>query len=314
MSRGLPWVIVVGVFLIAYAITAWFRTGVSADNIAVTLTAIGRSISHTERRRARVGDSVTHQMKVTNLSDRTAICVRVVVDQPFTERTEMYFFQLAPGASDVQAITRRAARRGCTNTAHVEIVSYSPTGAVTSTLSRHIACPITVHPPVAEPLHLRGTPVEATSGESTTRDLVHARGIRDYRQGDGVRSINWRASSRRDRLVVTERETFDDPHDALVLWLVDSPVDLPGEQKLAQICALALAAMRSHRRLVIHVWVAQTALDGSRHVVYSPAPTLNEQALLDWFAALHDVVNPGDQERRLVDPGLIATPVWCRGL
>jgi uncharacterized protein (DUF58 family) len=99
-------------------------------------------------------------------------------------------------------------------------------------------------------------------------------GIREWRSGDAATAIHWRASARRSRLVVVERER---PGRPSLLVAVDTAVDEEQwEHALARAAATAVLALRSGQAVAL--------LAGST----TAAPT-RPRDLLDWFAALGPV-------------------------
>ncbi|GHT64858.1 hypothetical protein FACS1894110_05400 [Spirochaetia bacterium] len=53
------------------------------------------------------------------------------------------------------------------------------------------------------------------------------RSLRDYQEGDGVRSIDWRATSRRRKFIVRE---YQEEQDQQILFILDTGYRLPGPQ------------------------------------------------------------------------------------
>lgn len=146
---------------------------------------------------------------------------------------------------------------------------------------------------------LLGTTATSRSGSGT--DFF---GIREWRGGDPTSAIHWRASARRDQLVVLERERPERP--ALLVLVGDGAdqVDTLGadgewEDCIARAAATAVRALRSARPIVL--------MSGEDFVGPSTA-----HDLLDWFAAVGSVQPPdGDALRAaLRGAGRGSTLLW----
>jgi uncharacterized protein (DUF58 family) len=91
--------------------------------------------------------------------------------------------------------------------------------------------------------------LQASSGNEVARvagDGIEYADLRDFVPGDRVRSINWRASARRSRLVVNERHP---ERNTDVVLLVDSFVDLALDDRSTLDDAVRAAAMLAERFL-----------------------------------------------------------------
>jgi uncharacterized protein (DUF58 family) len=82
-----------------------------------------------------------------------------------------------------------------------------------------------------------------------TTDHADVRGVRPYRQGDGIRAVHWRSTARRGELMVREYDAAPSPELVLVVepWLPADPTDAQKEKLEA---ALSLAAT------VVRAWCA----------------------------------------------------------
>ena len=65
-------------------------------------------------------------------------------------------------------------------------------------------------------------------------DLIH---VREYRSGDPLRRIHWKASARMGSLQV--RETEQEHHQAFALWVDPSPRVWPEEEQFERMCSFA---------------------------------------------------------------------------
>jgi uncharacterized protein (DUF58 family) len=141
--------------------------------------------------------------------------------------------------------------------------------------------PTWVHPAPAGPIPLPdlgvGNP-DVPVGSGRSGQGLEFFGIREWRSGDASSSVHWRASARRNQLVVMERER---PADAALVIAVGTPGSGPAwEADLARAAATAVAARRLGRP------VALLCGDGAT----SPGATLD---VLDWFAEIDDT-QPSD--------------------
>ena len=154
-----------------------------------------------------------------------------------------------------------------------------------------------VHPAPAPPVPLPDLALGAESGAEGSGRAGHGTelyGIREWRSGDAASSVHWRASARRNQLIVMDRER---PSHAAVVVLVGAATPGPDwELAVARSAATALAALRQGRSVTL--MCGQDAL----------RPTTRRDAL-DWFAALGDTPNPGaaalSGELRRLEPGAV---------
>jgi uncharacterized protein (DUF58 family) len=166
-------------------------------------------------------------------------------------------------------------RRGHWSEGGVIVVeAYSPLGGFVRRATQSFAGGWVVHPPSAPPLRLPepagGELLGSTSSQrsGTGTDFF---GIREWRGGDPSSAIHWRASARRNQLVVMERERPGRP--ALVVLVGVAGEDNDWEQRVARAAATAVRALQSGRPVVL---VADTDF-------VNPA---TPRDVLDWFAAV----------------------------
>jgi uncharacterized protein (DUF58 family) len=183
-----------------------------------------------------------------------------------------------------RAIGQRAAmplHRGCwSHGGRVDLEAYSPLGGWVRRARVRLPESGWVHPGPATPLRLP----DVTTGElygrtslSLSGGGVDLYGIREWRPGDPRSAIHWRASARRNELVVMERERPGYP----TLLVVVGPLgagDAP-ERLLARVAATTLHALRDGRGLVL-------LADGGPVMVTRPLDAL------DWFAGVDPVAPP----------------------
>jgi uncharacterized protein (DUF58 family) len=144
-------------------------------------------------------------------------------------------------------------RRGDRRAQHITVRSYGPLGLAARQFS--IAAPgvIRVLPPFGSRKHLPGKLARLRELDGRTALRVRGQGtefdsLRDYVDGDDVRSIDWRASARRQQVVV---RTWRPERDRRVLLMLDtsrtSAARVGDEPRLdaAMDAALLLAALAS---------------------------------------------------------------------
>jgi uncharacterized protein (DUF58 family) len=203
-----------------------------------------------------------------------------------------------------RAIGERVAmplRRGCyRHGGRVEMEAYSPLGGWVR--KARVMLPETgwVHPAPATPLRLPDSAAGEAYGRSSASRSgsgVDFFGIREWRPGDARSAIHWRASARRNQLVVMERERPGYPTLLVVAGpLADSEAQ---ELLLARVAATALRALRDGRGVVL-------VGEGE------PAPVTRPVDAMDWFADIDpDRMPSGEQLRSAMQlAGAGAIVVW----
>lgn len=161
--------------------------------------------------------------------DRLELLVDLPINVDVDDGTDAYAFRLGPGQERVIPLTLRCARWGVYQLGDVHVRARDPFRLVVweqRTPGRHR---LKAYP---RPIELRRilAPVEtqAFAGSEVARargDGVEYADIRDFVAGDRVRSINWRASARRQRLIVNERHP---ERNTDVVIFLDSFVDVRG--------------------------------------------------------------------------------------
>jgi uncharacterized protein (DUF58 family) len=122
-------------------------------------------------------------------------------------------------------------------------------------------------------------------------------GIREWRSGDGSASVHWRASARRNQLIVMERER--PTQGALAIVAGPANPSPEWEHTVSRGAATAVEAARQGRSV--------TLIRGEGSV--TPA---TRRDILDWFAEL-DVTPPADHPtltRELRRSGAGTTVLW----
>jgi uncharacterized protein (DUF58 family) len=144
-------------------------------------------------------------------------------------------------------------RRGDRRALHVTVRSFGPLGLAARQASLPATGTIRVLPPFGSRKHLPGKLARLRELDGRTALRIRGQGtefdsLRDYVDGDDVRSIDWRASARRQQVVV---RTWRPERDRRVLLLLDtsrtSAARVGDEPRLdaAMDAALLLAALAS---------------------------------------------------------------------
>jgi uncharacterized protein (DUF58 family) len=161
--------------------------------------------------------------------DRLELLVDLPANVDVDDGTDAYAFRLGPGQERMIPLTFRCARWGVYPLGDVGVRARDPFRLVVWEQRMSGRHRLKAYP---RPVELRRilAPVEtqAFAGSEVARargDGVEYADIRDFVAGDRVRSINWRASARRQRLVVNERHP---ERNTDVVIFLDSFVDVSG--------------------------------------------------------------------------------------
>jgi uncharacterized protein (DUF58 family) len=119
-------------------------------------------------------------------------------------------------------------------------------------MRRPIAAPreIVVHPAPAAIASAGGGAGGIAAAIACASGSDQPSGVRDFRAGDEIRSVHWRATARRGRPVVTEWDAGTGDGLEVVLDRRADPVAL--EEALCLMTSLVLAARESKERLTVH--------------------------------------------------------------
>ena len=202
--------------------------------------AVGTRVAHdpavtvefeieTERTLEQAQLEATMLVRAEGAVDRLELLVDLPANVDVDDGMDACALRLGPGQERVIPLTLRCARWGVYPLGDVEVRARDPFRLVVweqRTSGRHR---LKAYP---RPIELRRilAPVEtqAFAGSEVARargDGVEYADIRDFVPGDRVRSINWRASARRQRLVVNERHP---ERNTDVVILLDTFVDVRG--------------------------------------------------------------------------------------
>jgi uncharacterized protein (DUF58 family) len=159
---------------------------------------------------------------------------------------------LRRGASAVATIAVTPAHRGHWYDVTVTVLATSPLGGFERRRSITLAASTWVHPRSAYPwpLPARGSQ-RSQEGKRSSRSALGTEiaGLREWHSGDPAGRVHWRASARRQQIVVMDRE--DNRAVALLVVIGRSGVGPAWEDTVARAAATAVAAVRSGHSVVL---------------------------------------------------------------
>ncbi len=235
--------------------------------------------------RARAGEPFATSVHVHNHGRRPLPALRLQVIWagavgPVTVDVE----PVPPGGVARAASPVLALRRGVHEGAHATVTVADPLGLVEVTRAWAASRRLVVHPAACPPGHPVLCAGSATGpAVRSGRDGDDVAGLRPFRDGDERRDVHWRASARRRRLVVVERDLPDRPR-RWVLAVVGAPATPGDEHDLA----LAAATWLHQRSQGVDVTALAWLPGGGLLTGPDGTPT----AVLDWCAGLGDLATP----------------------
>lgn len=119
------------------------------------------------------------------------------------------FPDIAPGTSATRVVHYRPCRRGVLNSIHASVSTRFPFSLFEKSVEITVPSDIVVYPrPSPHPARNEDLPDAAPSGRPfrTGRIGAFPRGVREHLPADPVRDIHWKATARRGRWMVKERE------------------------------------------------------------------------------------------------------------
>jgi uncharacterized protein (DUF58 family) len=227
--------------------------------------------------------------------------VLLIDEHPSLPSSQLLTPALPRGGSAVLELRVTPLRRGHWPDAGTDVLeAHSPLGGFVRRRRISAGGPTWVHPPPAHPIPLpaAGQTGAAAMTASSRRGVdLELYGIREWRSGDTAGSVHWRASARRNRLVVTERERPNEP----ALVIVTGPA-VPGprwEGAVARAAATAVSALGRGRPVRLVDARRTTAPDRAVDV-------------LDWSATLGDgsSTDVATVRRALTNAGRAASLLW----
>jgi uncharacterized protein (DUF58 family) len=210
-----------------------------------------------ERERVFEGDAVGAELVVRAWSDEAAVAVALALPAGFSAEpslSRLVIARLAAGEERRLALELRCGHWGVHRLGPLELRPLDAAGMVTHRIVVPVEARLRVYPrperlrAVVEPRETQphaGNRVSRRAGEG-----IEFADVRAFAPGDRLRSINWRASSRRNELVVNDRHP--EQQSDVVLFLDTfgdvSGGDPAGTLDLAVGAAASLAAAYLERR------------------------------------------------------------------
>jgi uncharacterized protein (DUF58 family) len=234
----------------------WLLLVVLLGGVDLALAASPRrlAVSRVLPARVRLGEAVTSELYLTNEGPRRLRGVVRDAWQPSAgagnNRTSV---SLPAGERRLVELTLRPTRRGERTAAHVTVRSSGPLGLCARQATLVAPARIRVLPPFHSRKHLPSRISRLKELDGRTSVLVRGQGtefdsLREYVRGDDVRSIDWRATARRNDVVV---RTWRPERDRRIVIVIDtgrtSAARVADEPRLdtAFEAALLLAALAS---------------------------------------------------------------------
>jgi uncharacterized protein (DUF58 family) len=299
---------------------------------ALDLTVAGSpravSLDRTVPGRLRLGESVVARLLVSNTGRRRLrVIVRDAWEPSAGARLQRVRLTIPVGERREVATELTPFRRGERRAAHVTLRSFGPLrlAARQATLSAPAA--VRVLPAFNSRKHLPSRLARLRELDGLTSVMIRGQGtefdsLREYVRGDDVRSIDWRATARRDDLVV---RTWRPERDRRVVIIIDSGrtsaarIDNEPRIDTAYESALLLAALASRAGDRVDVLIydrrvrgrvqGATGADLLPRLVDTMAPVDPELVEMDW-AAVPALVRSVTSQRSLV---VLATSIDAPG-
>ena len=260
--------------------------GVVAASPFVPRRLSGVAVERAAPRLVTLGEPVGVGLTCTNRGRRTLPLVRIRDSTDAFDTVALLCDGLAPGASAHIETQRVALRRGVYSSGEVAVESGWPFGLVRSARTLALPADVTVVPRWVE---LNSFPLLEPS--SYPEEFLHQRaragaglefaGVRDYRPGDPVHTIDWRSVARTGRLIVRELEQETGSHVALVIAGPDvgEPPDSAFEMLVSAAASVATYALKTGHP--VELIAAHTSIG-----------KVDQRGMLKWLATLEASEEP----------------------
>jgi uncharacterized protein (DUF58 family) len=282
--------------------------GVLLD-LALAGSVRGLLFSRTGDTRVRLGEPATVDLLVTN-PGRRAVRGRVRDAWPPSAGalTQRHGLVVPPGERRRVTSDLLPTRRGDRQAARVTVRSSGPLGLAARQGSHVVPWTVRTLPPFTSRKHLPAKLARLRELDGRTAVMVRGQGtefdsLREYVDGDDVRSIDWRATARRGDLVVRTWRPERDRHVLLVLDTGRTAAGRVGDAPrldAAMDAALLLAALASRAGdrvdLVAHDRVERASVVGApstdllHQLVQAMAPLDADLVETDWHAVASTVL------------------------
>jgi hypothetical protein len=306
-AASAAWIAVaVGAYLLERATGArWFLLAAACAGAPVLVSLVWRPRrtglevhAHDLPPRAVVGETVEQTVAVANTGRRALGAFTLTFRSPGYADLVVDVPALPAGGEAQATLPRQAVRRGGGGLHALTVATSAPFGLVERRLEgTYTAAPAFVHPAPVPPVDLPGR--GGADGDEPT-GLAARRGpqphaVREWRPGDEVRQVHWRATARHGRLVVVEPERAIEQPLALV---VAGRAGVPGWEDLVAVAAASVATAMADGRAVLLLTDDPHGGVGAGLAAGVLAPRDAGEAG-DWFALLTAPrLPPGDLLRR----------------
>ena len=225
--------------------------------------------------RSHVGDVVEHTIAFYNAGRRSLPAMRLHQTLPGLEDLVVGIQPFGPGRRGDAHARRLAVARAVSPRATFVLETTAPFGLTLRRLAFVQSTDVVVHPRAVPPVSLAalGAGEEPANRPGRAGGDLHA--LREWRRGDELRHVHWRATARHGRLVVVVPELTHAPRLAVVVAGLAAD---PGWEELVSSAAwTAVDAVRRGHTLRL--------LAGGGTPLEGP----DAMHALDWFAGLGDV-------------------------
>ena len=314
----------------ALALWIWIAAVVVLAALDLLLAASARLVTlrRTVPARLRLGETVSSELVITNTGRRTLRAIVRDAWQP-SAGAGVTRARLTIPVGERRAMTTLLTpfRRGERAAAHVTVRSFGPLGLAARQATLSAPAVLRVLPPFNSRKHLPSRLARLRELDGRTSVMIRGQGtefdsLREYVRGDDVRSIDWRATARRNDLVV---RTWRPERDRRVVIVIDSGrtsaarIDNEPRIDTAFESALLLAALASRAGDRVDVVVfdrrvrgrvqGATGADLMSRLVDTMAPIDPELIEMDW-AAVPALVRSVTSQHSLV---VLATSIDAPG-
>ena len=321
---GEPWVL-----------GGWMTLVAALSGLDLALAGSPRvlELSRTVPARVRLGETVTSTLTVTNPGTQRVAGILRDAWQPSAGAAQTRQRIVIP-SKERRAIstTLTPFRRGERRAAHVTMRSFGPLGLAARQATLAAPATLRVLPPFDSRKHLPSRLARLRELDGRTSVMLRGQGtefdsLREYVRGDDVRSIDWRATARRNDLVV---RTWRPERDRRVVIVIDSGrtsaarIDNEPRIDTAYESALLLAALASRAGDRVDVVIydrrvrgrvqGATGADLLSRLVDTMAPVDPELIEMDWTAIPALVRSVTSQHSLVVLATSIDAPGASRGL
>lgn len=209
--------------------TVFVVEGVLAVGVIVDLALAGSvralRLSRDGDDLVRLGEAATVRLTVANPGRRTVrATLRDAWEPSAGAAPRAHAFGLPPGGARRLTTTLTPTRRGDRTAQRVTVRSAGPLGLAARQGSHAVPWTVRVLPPFTSRRHLPAKLSRLRELDGRQRSLVRGQGtefdsLREYVEGDDVRSIDWRATARRETVVV---RTWRPERDRRVVVVLDT--------------------------------------------------------------------------------------------